>query len=174
MIDRLASQAQRPRPNPSLQPTCYGLRPPHAAELKSWHASQCKIDNQTMVKDSSPASPPLVRVILYVRDMEKSAAFYERHFGFQRIDAGVDDLIHLESPSNGLGLMILQAAKSVKLAQAGVKLVFQVEDIEGFKAKSAKAGLKFGATHSGPNYAFANAKDPSGNSVQISSRRFGS
>ena len=22
------------RPNPSLQPTCYGLRPPHAAELK--------------------------------------------------------------------------------------------------------------------------------------------
>jgi len=21
-------------PNPSLQPTCYGLRPPHAAELK--------------------------------------------------------------------------------------------------------------------------------------------
>lgn len=126
-----------------------------------------------MMNDSSPDSPPLVRVILYVRDMEKSAAFYERHFGFQRVDAGVGDLIHLESPSNGLGLTILQAAKSVKLAQAGVKLVFQVEDIESFKTRSAKAGLKFGATHEGPGYAFANAKDPSGNSVQISSRRFG-
>jgi predicted enzyme related to lactoylglutathione lyase len=84
----------------------------------------------------------------------------------------VDDLIHLESPANGMGLTILQAAKSVKLGQAGVKLVFQVEDIEAFKTKSAKAGLKFGATHEGPGYAFANAKDPSGNAVQISSRRF--
>jgi hypothetical protein len=25
---------QRAPANPSLQPTCYGLRPPHAAELK--------------------------------------------------------------------------------------------------------------------------------------------
>lgn len=25
-------------PNPSLQPTCYGLRPPHAAELKRYAA----------------------------------------------------------------------------------------------------------------------------------------
>lgn len=126
-----------------------------------------------MTNTTSPASPPLVRVILYVRDMEKSAAFYEKYFGLRRIDAGADDLIQLESPSNGLGLTILQAAKSVKLAQAGVKLVFQVEDIESFKARSAKAGLKFGATHQGPDYSFANAKDPSGNSVQISSRRFG-
>ncbi|MCW1967709.1 MAG: VOC family protein [Anaerolineae bacterium] len=125
------------------------------------------------MNDLSPHSPPLVRVILYVRDMEESAAFYERHFGFRRVDAGVDEPIHLESSANGLGLTILQAAKSVKLGQAGVKLVFQVEDIESFKAKSAKAGLKFGATHSGPGYSFANAKDPSGNSVQISSRRFG-
>jgi hypothetical protein len=27
-------QQMTQRPNPSLQPTCYGLRPPHAAELK--------------------------------------------------------------------------------------------------------------------------------------------
>jgi len=25
-------------PNPSLQPTCYGLRPSHAAELKRYRA----------------------------------------------------------------------------------------------------------------------------------------
>jgi hypothetical protein len=81
-------------------------------------------------------------------------------------------LIHLESPANGLGLTILQAAKSVKLGQAGVKLVFEVDNIEAFKARSAEAGLKFGAIHAGPDYAFSNAKDPSGNSVQISSRRF--
>jgi catechol 2,3-dioxygenase-like lactoylglutathione lyase family enzyme len=114
-----------------------------------------------------------MRVILYARNMEQSAAFYETHFGFRRVEAGVDDLIHLESPQNGLGLTILQAARSVKLGHAGIKLVFWAQDVETFKAKSARAGLKFGATHTGPGYSFANAKDPSGNSVQVSSRRFG-
>lgn len=125
-----------------------------------------------MLKNSSPNSVPLVRVILYVRDMEKSAEFYKRYFGFQRVEVDADDLIYLESPENGLGLSILQAAKSVKIGQAGAKLVFQVDDIEAFKTKSLVAGLKFGATPEGPDYALANAKDPSGNSVQISSQRF--
>lgn len=118
------------------------------------------------------ATAPFVRVILYVRDMEKSAAFYVRYFGLIRVETDVDDLIHLTSTQNGLGLTLLQAAKSVKLGQAGVKLVFQVDDVEAFKTQSAAAGLKFGATHVGTDYAFANAKDPSGNSIQISSRRF--
>jgi catechol 2,3-dioxygenase-like lactoylglutathione lyase family enzyme len=117
-------------------------------------------------------SAPLARVILYVRDMEASARFYQTHFGFERVDAGVHDLIHLESPQNGLGVTLLQAAKRVKQGQASVKLVFYVEDVEGFKERSAGVGLYFGVTHTGPGYTFANAKDPSGNSVQISSRRF--
>lgn len=124
------------------------------------------------MKDVAVNSVPFVRVILYVRDMERSAAFYARYFGFIRIETGVDDLIRLVSTQNGLGLTLLQAAKSVKLGQASVKLVFQVDDVEAFKVRSAAAGLKFGATHVGTDYAFANAKDPSGNSIQISSRRF--
>lgn len=116
---------------------------------------------------------PLTRIILYVRDMKESAIFYEKHFGFKRVQTDANDLIHLNSAANGLGLTILQAAKSIKLGQVGVKLVFLVDDIEAFKTNSAKAGLIFGATHQGLGYSFANAKDPSGNSVQISSRRFG-
>lgn len=115
---------------------------------------------------------PLTRIILYVRDMEASAIFYEKYFGFKRVKTDANDLIHLNSPANGIGLTLLQAAKSIKLGQVGVKLVFQVDDIEAFKANSAQAGLIFGATHEGLGYSFANAKDPSGNSVQISSRRF--
>jgi len=41
---RLFAAAAEPsglaRHNPSLQPTCYGLRPPHAAELKRWAAQR--------------------------------------------------------------------------------------------------------------------------------------
>ena len=125
-----------------------------------------------MMKDASVTAVPLTRVILYVRDMEKSAAFYVRYFGFGRVESDADDVIHLESSQNGLGLTLLQAAKSVKMGQASMKLVFQVDDVEAFKVRSEVAGLKFGATHEGPGYAFANAKDPSGNSIQISSRRF--
>ncbi len=120
-------------------------------------------------------SPPLNRIILYARDMEKLAAFYALHFGHVRIEAGVDDLIHLNSPANGFGLTILRVAKGVKTGQVIVKLVFQVDDVdavEAFKKISATNGLKFGATHVGPGYAFANAKDTAGNSIQISSRKF--
>ncbi len=115
---------------------------------------------------------PITRLILYVRDMPKVAAFYELHFGFVRVDAGDDDLIYLHSPSHGCGLAILQAAKSQKAGQTLVKLVFQVDDVEAFKQKSAKNGLVFGATHAGPGYAFANAKDPAKNLIQVSSRKF--
>ena len=117
-------------------------------------------------------SPPITRIILYVHDMPKVAAFYEWHFGFVRIDVGDDDLIYLHSPAQGCGLALLQAAKSQKAGQVLVKLVFQVNDVEAFKQASAKNGLIFGATHIGPGYAFANAKDPAKNSIQISSRKF--
>jgi predicted enzyme related to lactoylglutathione lyase len=53
-----------------------------------------------------------------------------------------------------------------------VKLVFDVEDVEAFCAQARARGLKFGALHKGDEYVFANAKDPSGNSISVSSRAF--
>jgi predicted enzyme related to lactoylglutathione lyase len=110
--------------------------------------------------------------ILYARDMQKTAAFYQRHFGFESSGEVVEGLIELKAPTGGAGILIHQAAKSIKLGQAGLKLMFDVEDIEGFKREAATRGLKFGATHAANAYAFANAKDPDGNSVAISSRAF--
>jgi len=37
---------------------------------------------------------------------------------------------------------------------------------------STACGLRFGATHSGAGYQFANARDPAKNLIQISSSRF--
>lgn len=68
--------------------------------------------------------------------------------------------------------MVHQAGKGLKAGQASVKLVFDVEDVESFKSHCAKQALVFGATHQADGYSFANAKDPAGNSVSISSRRF--
>jgi predicted enzyme related to lactoylglutathione lyase len=115
---------------------------------------------------------PLGTVILYARDMQKTAAFYARHFGFETTGEVVEGLIELSATHGGAGILIHQAAKSVKLGQVGVKLSFHVPDVEQFKSVAAAHGLAFGATHQANGYAFANAKDPDKNSISISSRSF--
>jgi catechol 2,3-dioxygenase-like lactoylglutathione lyase family enzyme len=111
-------------------------------------------------------------VVIYARNMQKTAEFYRKFFGFVTTGQVVDGLIDLTSPNGGAHLRVHQAAKSVKLGQVGVKLSFAVRDVEAFKAKSEKLGLKFGATHVANGYSFANAKDPDKNSVSISSRTY--
>jgi catechol 2,3-dioxygenase-like lactoylglutathione lyase family enzyme len=111
-------------------------------------------------------------VTIYARDVQKTADFYRRFFGFVGSGEIVEGLILLTSPNGGAGITVLQAAKSVKLGQVGVKLSFSVRDVEAFKLESEARGLKFGSTHVANGYSFANAKDPDKNSVSISSRAF--
>ncbi|CTQ54386.1 hypothetical protein LP7551_02919 [Roseibium album] len=68
--------------------------------------------------------------------------------------------------------MLHKAGKGQKLGQVLVKLVFDVEDIPGFCKDAQSKGLNFGSIHEADGYTFANAKDPDGNSIQISSRAF--
>jgi predicted enzyme related to lactoylglutathione lyase len=117
-------------------------------------------------------SVPLSTLIIYARDMQKTAAFYSQHFGFASSGEVVEGLIELRATNGGAGILIHQAAKSVKLGQVGVKLSFHVQDVGAFVAQAAQRGLKFGAIHQANGYEFANAKDPDKNSVSISSRAF--
>ena len=68
--------------------------------------------------------------------------------------------------------MIHPAGKAQKRGQSLVKLVFDVEDLEAFCTQSGSNGLDLGPIHQADGYQFANAKDPSGNSISISSRAF--
>jgi predicted enzyme related to lactoylglutathione lyase len=111
-------------------------------------------------------------VVIYARDMQKTAEFYRKFFGLATTGLVVEGMIDLNSPSGGASIRIHQAAKSVKLGQVGVKLSFAVRDVEAFKAQSERLGLKFGSTHVANGYSFANAKDPDKNSVSISSRAY--
>ena len=115
---------------------------------------------------------PLGTVIIYAKDMQKSADFYATHFGFKTTGEVSEGLIELRAPKSGAGILIHQAAKSVKLGQVGVKLVFQVKDVAAFVAEAAARGLRFGAIHEANSYSFANAKDPDKNSVSVSSRAY--
>jgi predicted enzyme related to lactoylglutathione lyase len=112
------------------------------------------------------------RIVLYVKDVERVIAFYEKYFGFRADREEGDRIVELSSGDGGAGLLIHPAAKAQKAGQSLVKLVFDVEDVEAFCAGCKKAGLSFGALHKGDGYLFANARDPAGNPISVSSRAF--
>ena len=126
-----------------------------------------------MQTSASAIEPPIARVILYVKNIPKVAAFYQQIFGMTRVEGKSDGWQVLESPAGGCPITLFQAAASQK-SGAAMKLVFSVADVQAFKRAAEKKGAKFGPVHqtehNGRLYEFANAKDPNGNSISISSR----
>jgi hypothetical protein len=116
--------------------------------------------------------PELGRIILYTKKIDQMAAFYAGHFGYLVRRDPVDRLVELTSPTSGMTILLHPAAVSQKEGQAMVKLVFDVEDVVTFCSTARANGLEFGNLHQADGYVFANAKDPSGNAIQVSSRAF--
>lgn len=112
----------------------------------------------------------LTRILLYVRDVEKTAHFYNMLFGLEIHRAEGDRIVELIDPQGGANLMLHPAAKSQKIGQSTVKLLFSVPDVDAFCSASDARGLPFGPIHRTPDYSFANTKNPDGNSVSVSSR----
>ena len=116
-----------------------------------------------------PAAPPIVRVILYVKNLEKVAAFYERFFDMRRLPGATDGWIELTNSESGCTIA-LHKASIAQASGAAIKLVFGVADVPEFKRAKKSEGLHFGVVHQVGDLEFANAKDPAGNSIQISNR----
>jgi len=117
-------------------------------------------------------APPINRIVIYTKRLPEMVAFYKRFFGFEAHQRDGDRIVELRPRSSGLSILLHPAAKAQKEGQATIKLVFDVENIEAFRAELGAAGLDFGPIHYADGYAFANAKDPSNNSVSISSRAY--
>jgi predicted enzyme related to lactoylglutathione lyase len=117
-------------------------------------------------------TPSLSRLILYTKRLPEMIDFYGAHFGYTPRHIAGDRIVELLPPTGGAVLLLHPAAKSQKEGQVLVKLVFDVEDVEAFCAEARLKGLEFGALHRGDGYVFANAKDPSGNNICVSSRAF--
>lgn len=126
-----------------------------------------------MQNPTSACAPPIARIILYVKNIPKVAAFYQQIFGMTRIERTRDGWQVLVSPDGGCPIALFKAAVSQK-SGAAMKLVFSVPDVQGFKRAAERKGAEFGplhqAEHNGKPYEFANAKDPNGNAISISSR----
>ncbi|EJZ21502.1 VOC family protein [Rhizobium sp. Pop5] len=115
---------------------------------------------------------PLNRLVIYAKNVEETAQFYQKHFGFKAMSLPRDRIVELIAQDGGANIMLHQAAKRQRSGQSLIKLVFDVEDVEAFCKRCAENGLEFGALHQADGYIFANAKDPCQNSISVSSRAF--
>jgi hypothetical protein len=114
----------------------------------------------------------LNRVVICSKNPRKMADFYVRHFLFVAEDDPDGRMINLIPSTGGARITLHPSAKSQRMGQVLVKLSFDMRDVAGFKVKAAEAGLNFGKIWQADGYEFANAKDPGGNSIQVSSRAF--
>lgn len=115
---------------------------------------------------------PLGRLIIYTRKIEAMIAFYSTYFGFEAIHREGNRIVELRQVEGGCPILLHPASKGQREGQSLVKLVFDVTDVEAFCAAAKARGLEFGAIHRADGYSFANVKDPSKNSVSVSSRAY--
>lgn len=112
------------------------------------------------------------RLIIYTRKIDEMIAFYSDHFGYSAHRQDDDRIVELRPPKGGLILMLHPASKGQKEGQVLLKLVVDVPDVPAFSDRLRSQGVAVGPLHQGDGYVFANLKDPSQNSVSLSSRAF--
>lgn len=121
-----------------------------------------------------PAS--ISQIIIYTKRTMEMVTFYNSHFGFEPVIRQDDRIVELNHPSHGFKILLHPMSDKRILSgmeeQSCIKLVFDVQDVELFCRQARMKGLDFGPIHEADGYKFANAKDPSNNSVSVSSRAY--
>lgn len=111
-------------------------------------------------------------IVIYTKRTQEMIDFYSRYFGYTAHQRPDDRIVELRPQGLGTMLLLHPASKGQKEGQSLVKFVFDVENVEEFCRRAGETGLAFGPIHKGDGYTFANTKDPSNNSVSVSSRAF--
>lgn len=111
---------------------------------------------------------PLTRIVLYVKNVERLAEFYQRVFGLERV--GEPEKGWIELNAGACTIALHQAAKTADHRRAAAKIVFGVSDVKKAKATLERRGLKLGPIHVTSHSSFCNGKDPEGNLLSIGDR----
>ncbi len=106
----------------------------------------------------------LVRVVLFVEDIERVTAFYRDILGLRVVnDEG--GFVELDAGKCRVALHKAAAARPNR-----TKLTFRVRDVEATRAALVKKGARMAAVRSGPSFTACDGKDPEGNVFSISTR----
>ena len=107
--------------------------------------------------------------MLFVKDIEKVATFYEVHFGLVRIGELEDGYLELDAGGVRLALHAATWSDGNK-SESPAKIVFECDDVRHAVSEYRKKGLEFSKVFDWKGFAFADTMDPENNAVQISSR----
>jgi catechol-2,3-dioxygenase len=119
----------------------------------------------------------LNHAVLYVRDAEVTASFYERLLGFQRLPMGFPGAVFMRAPGStndhDLGLFSIgQAAGPSGAGRSNVGLyhlaweVDTLDDLDQIAARLAEAGALVGSSDHGTTKSLY-AKDPNGLEFEV-------
>jgi catechol 2,3-dioxygenase-like lactoylglutathione lyase family enzyme len=116
----------------------------------------------------------LAQAILFVHDAAAMQAFYEG-LGLHVIDGDAAGGFVRLADLDGGGVLALHTSKAVGPGDAprvdtAIKLCFQVDDVDGERAKLVARGVEMRDPHRFESIAFCDGIDPEGNIFQITTR----
>src|SRR5689334_13925369 len=112
---------------------------------------------------------PLARIIVFVGDVEKCAAFYQKVFGFKPLpsESPSDEWLELDTGSRGCRLAFHKAHgkrgpidHATGSAKDPHKIVFFAKDVAATRAKLIKRGAKMGKVHTFGKLSMCEGSDP--------------
>ncbi|MGH7938023.1 MAG: VOC family protein [Bryobacteraceae bacterium] len=109
------------------------------------------------------------RIILFVADVPKVAAFYEQHFGLEPLGPEKDGWVELRAEGCNLALHHGTLPPG-QHSHSPAKIVFAVSNVHDAIKRFAASGLQFGKVQEWNGLSFADSKDPAGNPIQICSQ----
>ncbi len=116
-----------------------------------------------------PPIGQLSRVMLFISDVPKIAAFYRDVLGLTPIGEITSEWVELEAGSCTIALHHAPKPLSER-GQPSAKIVFGVKDVLAGKALLESRGVKMGEIYSFDGIDICDGLDPEGNLFQISSR----
>ncbi|MBD3163207.1 MAG: hypothetical protein GF346_12140 [Candidatus Eisenbacteria bacterium] len=115
-----------------------------------------------------PDRPTLNHAMIYVRDVGRSLEFYEKRLGCRRIET-MDGYARLESPGGRTTIGLHLAEKGRKLPSEGIRLYFEVDELDRFCSALREAGVAFFKDPTDMPWGWRHAylRDPDGHEISL-------
>ncbi|MBC6439485.1 MAG: VOC family protein [Rhodospirillales bacterium] len=108
------------------------------------------------------------RIVLFVRDMEKAAAFYGDVLGLEELSGPGKDWREFDAGGSNIAL---HSGGRDKAPPRMPKIVFVCDDVTAERETLNARGARFGKVKMAGDLHLCDGKDPEGHALQLSNRR---
>lgn len=120
---------------------------PRKAASKKKAAAKAQVSAKSKAKAAPGSAIDFNHAMIYCRDVERSLAFYSKMFGFKVVDQfryeGKPVYARLVAPAGQGTIALHQAAPGAPVLSDGVRLYFEIHDLDAMCEKLKRAGVYF-------------------------------